>query len=54
MTWLTNSTTNVPQYGGTIWYVDSSIATSGAGTDGALHHHCDWEPLSDNGFVEVV
>jgi len=27
---------------------------SGTATTGALHHHCDWEPLSDNGFVEVV
>ena len=23
-------------------------------TSGALHHHINWEPLSDNGFVEVV
>jgi len=27
---------------------------SGNAASGALHHHADWEPLSDNGFVEVV
>ena len=27
---------------------------SGTATTGTLHHHCEWEPLSDNGFVEEV
>jgi len=27
---------------------------SGNAASGALHHHIDWEPLSDNGFVEIV
>ena len=27
---------------------------AGAGASGAIHWHIDWEPISDDGFVEVV
>ena len=37
---------------GTTTYI--RFTWSGTATTGALHHHCDWEPLSDNGFVEEV